>query len=171
MRGRMMKATKFIVLFAGVIGVVAFFLPLIGSPGAGGWSDSALAIVRQFLVASGDARTEALSSLVLAAFAPVPACATIGLIGVISGRFGRGLGAGAVLLGGAGLAAWAILYSDISELAARLDSGGFSLRISIGMWGLLVCLAGCAAAGLLALISPDRGEDAPEPRHAATIKA
>jgi hypothetical protein len=163
------KATKFIVLTAGIIGVAAFFLPLIGATGAHGWSESAFGLVRPH--EGMDARTTALSSLVLAAFGAVPACVIIGLIGVIGGRFGRGLGAGALIMGGLGMAAWALLYIDFSNLSAELDSGGFQMRISLGMWALFGCLAACSVAGLLALISPDRGAVDPAARYAATIKA
>jgi hypothetical protein len=174
-----MKATKFIVLLAGVTGVVAFFLPLIAVSGAGSsvtisGFQSVQGISSVPGASSADkAAQDALSKedltvinkalddsrlVILAVFAPALLCALIGLIGVAKGSFGRGLGILASVLGAIGFAIWAILNSKAGDVKG------------IGMWLLLASAAGATLGGLLALIKPDRQDSELSRRFAETIR-
>jgi hypothetical protein len=172
-----MKATKFIVLLAGVTGVVAFFLPLIAVPGA----SSSVTIsgfqsvqgISSVAASSADKREGAVSNeeltvinkalddsklVILAVFAPALLCALFGLIGVAKGSFGRGLGTLSLVVGAIGFAIWAILNSKAGDIKG------------IGMWMLLASAAGASLGGIFAVIKPDREETEHSRRFAATLR-
>lgn len=169
-----MKASKLIVLAGGILGILAFFLPLVsvqrenvhgtvsafqlmkGLDTASDAVDKADAQVNVASVgaddvaashaAAGEARKDigALKGIVLAIFAPALLLALIGGLGVAKNRFGRGSGALALVLGLVGLGIAAVLKS-----AAEGDGG-------IGLTLLLVTGVSGVVGGLLALIKPQR---------------
>ena len=161
-----MKASKFIVLVGGILGILAFFLPL-GSVQRHG----ATASVSAFQVMKGLDQVEvavdeagarraidvettagakkdigAMKGIVMAIFAPALLLALIGGLGVARKRFGRGAGTLALLLGLVGLGIAAILKS-----AAEGDGG-------IGLTLLLVTGVAGVVGGLAALVKPERAQ-------------
>lgn len=66
---------------------------------------------------------------------------------------GRGLGVLALLIGLAGVGAWALLRYGIDEAAKK--SPEWTLEQGLGLWLLLACGALGALAGLAALVKPD----------------
>ena len=184
-----MKPIKFLVLAAGVVGVVAFFLPLVavthnGVSGtlsarqmvfgvssledlsAAGKLARGSAEEKQALEQLEQARKK-LWPVAVGLFAPAVLLTLFGLIGAVRGRFARALGTGALLSGLGGIAVWVLLDTVANEAANELGTGDTR---GVGMWLLMVCGFAGAIGGLLALIKPDTGEAA-SPRHAATIKA
>ncbi len=166
-----MKASKLIVLAGGILGILAFFLPLVsvqrenvhgtvsafqlmkGLDTAGDAVDKADAQVDLASVdgatshaAAGEAKKDigALKGIVMAIFAPALLLALIGGLGVAKKRFGRGSGALALVLGLVGLGIATILKS-----AAEGDGG-------IGLTLLLVTGVSGVVGGLLALVKPER---------------
>jgi len=176
-----MKAIKFIVLGAGVIGLIAFFLPLIAVKGVN-VPISAFNIVRgaeaiqqavggetDQMARDLDEGAGAVKAIVLGAYAPALLCFLFGLIGVVKSSFGRGLGIGTLLFGLIAIGIWMLLNTAANDAGAQTSAGDVK---GIGMWMMMLSALGCASGGLLALIKPDRGfEAAAHPRHAATIKA
>ena len=161
-----MKASKFLVLLGGVIGIVAFFLPFLEFVHQGGTvAPSAMQFVTGGISAKGaetvNRVVQDMRIIVLVSFAPAVMCALFGLIGMLKGSFARGLGAGALLFGLLTFGVWFVLNT------AAADAGA---RAGIGMWLLMVAGAAGAIGGLIALIKPDRGA-AQTHRYAATIKA
>jgi hypothetical protein len=160
-----MKASKFIVLVGGILGILAFFLPLVSVERAGHKADvSAYQVVKgldqaQTAVDDGvqqsafDADTAtsakkdigALKGIVMGVFAPALLLALIGGIGVARRKFGRVAGTFSFLLGLVGLGIGAIL-----KAAADGDGGvGLTLLLLTGFAGVV--------GGLATLIKPDRG--------------
>lgn len=161
-----MKASKFIVLVGGILGILSFFLPLVSVQRHG-----ATASVSAFQVMKGldqvevavdeagarraiDVETSAgakkdigaMKGIVMAIFAPALLLALIGGIGVARKRFGRGAGTLSLLLGLVGLGIAAILKS-----AAEGDGG-------IGLTLLLVTGAAGVVGGIAALVRPERAQ-------------
>lgn len=188
-----MKATKFIVLSAGLIGLIGFFLPLIAVQVQG-----VTGAVSAFNVVAGieagqeeldkqveankdllDDKTKAVAKeagelggtikmVILLAYSPALLCFLFGLIGVLKKSFGRGLAFGSLIFGLITFGLWAMLNSAAGDAAAA----GGDVK-GVGMWVMLLSGLGCTIGGLMGLIKPDRG-DTPttsHPRHAATIKA
>jgi hypothetical protein len=173
-----MKFTKFLVLAGGVLGLIAFFLPLIAVKDSGvKGSISAFQVVKgidsaQDVIdnadtaqfdASGEGKkfkkdaNEALSEvkgIFLAIFAPALFLAIIGGVATMRKKFGRLGGAGALIFGGIGLGIWAILNTAANEVAAEGGSGDVK---GIGMWVLLVTGLAGLIGGILTLVKPDRG--------------
>jgi hypothetical protein len=170
-----MKFTKFVVLAAGLAGLLAFFLPLVSVKDSGikgaisafqivKGIDSASDVVDQAAVTAGSAADRAMArdanqalgaikGIVLALFVPAVLLTLLGGLGTARKRFGRGMGAGSLVVGVIGLAIWAILNSAASE--AGSDGGSAA---GIGLHLLLLTGLGGLVGGLLALVKPDRGE-------------
>jgi hypothetical protein len=161
-----MKASKLIVLVGGILGILAFFLPLVSMQREGrSTSVSAFQIMkgldkvqvsvddgvsqRQLDVAtSASAKKDigAMKGIVMAIFAPALLLALIGGIGVKRRKFGRVAGTFSFLLGLLGLGIAAILKG-----AAEGDGG-------IGLTLLLVTGVAGVVGGLVALVKPEKGD-------------
>lgn len=159
-----MKATKFIVLVGGMLGILAFFLPLVTVTQHGvSASVSAYDVIKGVDVASSEvsraevtasvgsgAQTEmedglaAIKTFVMAVFVPAGLLALIGAVGVKRKKFGRVAGTFSLLLGVVTLGIAALLKG-----AAEGDGG-------IGLTLLLVGGLAGTVGGLLALIKPER---------------
>jgi hypothetical protein len=164
------KASKFIVLVGGILGILAFFLPMV-SVERGGTRVTVSAFqvvkgldavqaevnkeeVRTVAAGYGESGRQALSEansgidsikgIIMAVFVPALLLALIGGLGVRRKKFGRVAGTFALLIGAVGLGIGAILKS-----AAEGDSGiGLTLLIVTGLAGV--------AGGILALAKPER---------------
>lgn len=159
-----MKASKLIVLAGGILGILAFFLPLVSvERGGAKASVSAFQVIKgldqvEVAIEEGAARGQydvatsasakkdisALKGIVMAIFAPALLLAVLGGLGVARKRFGRAAGAFSLLAGLVGLAIGAILKS-----AAAGDSG-------IGLTFLLLTGVAGVIGGLMALVKPER---------------
>jgi len=161
-----MKAAKFIVFIGGVLGIVAFFLPLVSVTHHGQKvTVSAMQVVKgldtiQTGVDNDEVRASmssptgiratkdavgAIKGIVIAVFVPALVLAAIGGAAVARRRFGRlgsifSLVIGLISLGIAG----------ILTAAAEGDSGA-------GLYLLLLSAIAGTLGGLLATIKPDRG--------------
>ncbi len=167
-----MKATKFIVLAAGILGILAFFLPLAKTTGKGNVqvSVSAFQVVKGLdavsdavdkpdvamaMADSGISSSSAKSDLstmkgiVMGVFAPALLLAIVGAFGLKRGKFGRGAGALALVFGLLALGIGAILKS-----AFEGDAG-------IALTLMLLTGIGGTVGGLIALVKPDRGTVSP----------
>jgi hypothetical protein len=133
-----MKASKLIVLVGGVLGIIAFFLPLvsINRPDFHGTA-SAFQVVKG--IDAGAVRT-----FVYVVFAPALLLALVGGLATRRGSFGRGAGALSLVFGLLGLAIAALLKS-----AAEGDAG-------IGLTLLLVTGIAGTVGGILGLAKPER---------------
>jgi hypothetical protein len=163
-----MKASKFIVLAGGILGILAFFLPMV-SVHRGDYSGtvSAFQIFKGLdqltvqagtqeasvaLANAGSSAAEAkdalngMKGIVMAIFAPAILLLLIGGMGVARKKFGRVAGAFSLIFGLIGLGIGGLLTS-----AAEGDSG-------IGLTLLLVTGVAGAVGGLLTLVKPDRGQ-------------
>jgi hypothetical protein len=167
------KFTKFLVLGAGIIGLLAFFMPLTAVSRAGVTvkisAYDAVAGIDSLQDVVGDADTtgeaneqdlkeinEALGEvkmIILAMFVPALFLLLFGGLGTMKKKFGRGFGAGALIFGLIGLGIWAILNTAASEIEAETNE---SIK-GLGMWMLMLTGLGGTVGGLLALIKPDRG--------------
>lgn len=161
-----MKASKFIVLAGGILGILAFFLPMVtvqrqdfsGSVSAfqivkGLDAVSVAAGSHDVSVALADAGSSAQSAkdaldgmkgIVMAIFAPALMLSLIGGLGVMRKKFGRVAGTFSLLFGLIGLGIGAMLKG-----AAEGDSG-------IGLTLLLVTGVAGVVGGLIALVKPER---------------
>jgi hypothetical protein len=159
-----MKASKFIVLVGGILGILSFFLPLVSVERQGTKASvSAYQVIKgldQVEVAvdegarqaaysmetSASAKKDigAMKGIVMAIFAPALLLALIGAAGVARKRFGRVAGTFSLLLGLVGLGIAAILKS-----AAEGDGG-------IGLTLLLVTGVAGVVGGIATLIKPER---------------
>lgn len=163
----MSKAAKFIVLGAGILGLIGFFLPMISVQKSGiegklsafqivKGIDSAQDVVGEAGAAAGTVEEKAAVSeanealgavkgIVLALFVPALLLALFGGIGTAKKKFGRGFGVTSLLLGLVGLAIWALLSS-----AAEGSAGiGLHMLLFTGLGGII--------GGLVATVKPDRG--------------
>lgn len=162
-----MKATKFIILVGGLLGLLAFFLPLVSVQRAGGSASvSAFQVMKGLdtvevavneagTAKSYDVETAAFASeakkdigamkgIVMAIFAPAALLALLGGLGIGRKRFGRVAATFSLLAGIAGLGIASILKG-----AAEGDSG-------IGLTLLLVTGAAGIVGGILGLVKPER---------------
>jgi len=176
------KLTKFIVLVGGILGIIAFFLPLIAVKDSGvEGALSAFTIVKgidqasdvindKAVAAAADSAEEfasqkkdandalgAVKGVVLAIFAPALLLVVIGGVGVMRKKFGRLGGTGALLFGLIGLGIWAVLNSAANDVASDAHAGSVK---GIGMYLLAVTGACGILGGLMTLVKPDRGEAA-----------
>lgn len=160
-----MKASKFLVLAGGILGILAFFLPMVTIHRADySGSASAFQIIKGLSVASSavDSETvrvasmntesvqsakeglDAMKGIVFAIFVPAILLAAIGAMGVSKRRFGRVAGTFSLLLGLIGLGIGMLLVG-----AAGPDGGlGLTLLLATGALGVV--------GGLLALVKPER---------------
>jgi len=166
----MVKATKYIVLLAGVVGLIAFFLPLVAVHKSGiegklsayrivKGIDSAQQVVSDAgsgdpaSVAEANRALGAVKGVVVALFVPALLLALFGGVGAARRRFGRGLGIPSMIFGLIGVGIWALLNAAASE-------GGGGSVAGIGMHLLLLTGAGGFLGGLIATIKPDRSPQA-----------
>lgn len=169
-----MKASKFIVLVGGILGILAFFLPLVSVERQGAKASvSAYQVIKGLdavevavddagarhtydvetaaTAASAKKDIGAMKGIVMAIFAPALLLSLIGAAGVARKKFGRVAGTFSFLLGIAGLGIAALLKS-----AAEGDGGiGLTLLLVTGVAGLV--------GGLAALIKPERPAQAQAP--------
>ena len=157
-----MKASKLIVLVGGILGIIAFFLPLVsvqrtnvqGTVSAfqivKGLDSVAHEVDRAAPTMAAEDVTAAkdgvgqIKGLVLAIFAPAALLALIGGMGVARKKFGRVAGTFSLLFGLVGLGIAALLKS-----AAEGDAGiGLTMLIVTGLAGVV--------GGILALAKPER---------------
>jgi hypothetical protein len=159
-----MKATKFIVLVGGILGILSFFLPLVSvHRGEFTGKVSAYQVVKGLdtvavEVDAADARTAvevetkseakkdigAMKGIVMAIFAPAALLALIGGLGVGRKRFGRVAATFSLLCGLLGLG-----IASILKAAAEGDAG-------IGMTFLLITGVAGVVGGIAGLIKPER---------------
>ena len=162
-----MKASKLVVLVGGILGIIAFFLPLVSvhrtnvhgtvsafqlMKGLDTASDEidkasiegATAEEREATRSGAKDTVGALKGIVMAIFAPALLLTLIGGLGVGRKKFGRVAGTFALLLGLIGLGIAAVLKS-----AAEGDAG-------VGMTFLLVTGVAGVVGGIMALAKPER---------------
>lgn len=159
-----MKATKFIVLVGGILGILSFFLPLVSVTREGKTASvSAFQIIKgldSVEVAVDKAGTEreisvetsasakkdigALKGIVMAIFGPAAWLALIGGIGVARKRFGRVAASFSLVFGLIGLA-----IAGVLKAAAEGDSG-------IGLTMLLLTGVAGVVGGIMGLAKPER---------------
>lgn len=167
----MTKATKYVVLAAGLIGLIAFFMPLISVSKAGITGklsayriikgiDSAKDVVgkagkgwnaegEKAAVAEANKALSVIRGIVLAVFSPAFFLLVFGGVGALRKSFGRGLAIPSFIIALLGLGIASLLTA-----AASADGGG-SVAGS-GLYLLVVsCLTGALGA-LVAIIKPDR---------------
>ena len=168
-----MKASKFLVLAGGILGIIAFFLPLVTVEHRGTKvSASAFQVVKgigeiqdatktdevQDKIASMgsegrkmakdvDGELGKIKGFVLAIFLPALLLAVIGGLGVARKRFGRVAGTFSLIFGLLGLGIGALLRAAAAETG---DGAGIAMTIL-----LLTGLAGFVG-GILALVKPER---------------
>ncbi len=162
----MTKATKYIVLVAGIVGLVAFFLPLIAVQKSGIEGKlSAYRIVKGIdkadqvvasagpgdptSVAEANKALSAVKGIVLAIFVPALLLAIFGGVGAARRRFGRGLAIPSMIFGLLGVGIWALLDAAASAGPGESVAGvGMHLLLITGLLGFL--------GGLIATVKPDR---------------
>jgi hypothetical protein len=164
-----MKASKFVILVGGILGILAFFLPMVSVSRQGKTvTVSAFQVMKGLEAVSGeldkdDVHAQAASyeggtaqlksakdgvdgikGIVMAIFAPALLLAAIGGAGVARKKFGRVAGTFSLLFGLVGLGIGAVLKS-----AAEGDSGiGLTLLLITGVAGIV--------GGIMALVKPER---------------
>jgi hypothetical protein len=162
----MVKATKYVVLLAGVVGLIAFFLPLVAVNKSGIEGKlSAYRIVKGIdsadqVVASAESGSTsgvaeankalgAIKGIVVAIFVPALLLVVFGGVGAARKRFGRGLAIPSMIVGLVGLGFWALLNAAASAGDGGSVAGaGMHLLLVTGLLGTL--------GGLIATIKPDR---------------
>jgi hypothetical protein len=171
-----MSLWKYLVLLAGIIGVLGFFLPFVDVHTANahfGKHPSAFELVRR--LDGLDAMTQDLTKLGLTdadakrmaaqahdqletartaasvIYAPAVLLALLGAICGARRRMGRFAGLLALILGGVSAAVWGIFY----YVASSDPNHGATMGLGANL--LLACGAAAVVAGLGALFVPDRG--------------
>ena len=157
-----MPSAKWIVLAAGVFGIVAFFVPLayfehgeasvpVSAFDVVRGVDERIAEVAASTISEGDKAEidEALTELkivVLVCYAPAALLVVIGAVGAVRRRLGRIGGTLAVLLGGVGILIW----YGLNQGAAGADAmAGFGVHL------LLISALGGMTGGMMAAVRPD----------------
>ena len=172
-----MKASKFIILVGGLLGILAFFLPLVTvDRGGTSASVSAFQVIKgldsvEVAVNEAGARREidvettasaksdigAMKGIVMAIFAPAALLALLGAFGVKRRRFGRVAATFSLLAGLAGLGIASLLKG-----AAEGDSGiGLTLLLVTGVAGIV--------GGVIGLAKPERAAQAARVPSLATV--
>lgn len=164
-----MKAATLLVLLGGVLGVIAFFVPMATVATHGtevGVSAYQLFVGVDVLLDSVDAAQREtlheIQGVVVVCFAPGALLAVIGLVAVVRRRFGRLGGAIAVLLG----VVAALVFLGLN--AGAEASEGEASR-GPAMFLLLATAVLGFVGGLVAVVNPDRGPA--NPRDAHTFRA
>lgn len=175
----MVKAAKFMVLVAGIAGLIAFFLPFLKAESQGkSASISAFQAVKGIdtalektdAAAAGATTAEAKSAtaeiadvvnkvkaFLYAMYAPAVLLFLFGLIGVIKKKFGRGFGVLSLLLGLVALGFWALLFMAAGE--ANKDNTASDVKVALGLGVHLLLVTGILGflGGITATVKPDRG--------------
>ena len=177
----MVKAAKFMVLVAGLMGLVAFFLPFLSVEAEGkSVSVSAFQAVRGISVvekevdkAAGTTTAataegqEALSELdevltkvksfLYAMYAPALLLVLFGIIGVVKQKFGRGLAILSLLMGLIALGFWALLFMAAGE-ANKSEAGQTQAQVALGLGVHLLLGTGILGflGGIINTVKPDR---------------
>lgn len=176
-----MKASKFIVLVGGLLGIISFFLPMVAVSQRNAGGDQASVTVSAFQIVKGievakvavdkadgshedvmvhaeaqEAKKglDSIKGIVMAIFAPALLLVLIGGLGVMRKKFGRVAGTFSLLFGLVGLGIAMLLRSAAADAASDGGSGGIALTIL-----LLTGVAGIAG-GILALAKPERASAA-----------
>ncbi len=176
-----MKASKFIVLVGGILGIISFFLPMMSVTQSDSGGEKATVQVSAFQIVKGleavkvavdhadksheDVTVHAdtaevkkdldsIKGIVMAIFAPALLLVLMGGLGVMRKKFGRVAGTFSLLFGLVGLGIAMLLRSAAAETAADGGSGGIALTIL-----LLTGVAG-VVGGVLALAKPERASAA-----------
>jgi hypothetical protein len=131
-----MKVSKFIVLLGGLIGVWAFFLPLLSV------HDGTISGY-QLINGVHEGRGPEVRGVAVAIFLPVLMLTVLGAIGLVRQTFGRTAGAASLVLGLLGLSFAAVLVSAVD------GDTGVALEL------LLVASIAGFCGGMLAIVSPD----------------
>jgi hypothetical protein len=165
---RPMKASKFVVLVGGILGILAFFLPMVSVTRQGHTATvSAFQVVKGLDAVQGEMTKDevkvkaaaydggrslkeandgvgSIKGIVMAIFAPALLLVLMGGVGVARKKFGRVAGTFSLLFGLVGLGIGAILKS-----AAEGDSGvGLTILLITGLAGMV--------GGIMALVKPER---------------
>ncbi len=177
-----MKATKFLVLLAGILGIVSFILPMLTvktTEGQGQFSayrmvvgvDKATQIVAGPLgeaidkeggvklketLAEANLEFAKVKNIILGMYAPMAVLLLLGLVGMARGRFGRVAGVFALLAGLVGAFFVYAIYTGAKE-------GSAEAVVGVGIQVMFAASAIGALGGLIALILPDRGTVPPAP--------
>lgn len=174
----MVRAAKFMVLAGGLMGLVAFFLPLF-SVAAGGksFTVSAFQAVRGVEAVKAHIESEAgekvqadpeaqramsdlddvltkVKSYLYIMYAPAALLVLLGLIGVVKQKFGRGFAILSLLLGLVALGFWALLYFAAGEAKKEQAEAAFGLGLGVHLLlgtGILGFLGGA-----INTVKPDR---------------
>lgn len=169
----MVKAIKYIILGAGIVGLISFFMPLIAVSKAGiSGKLSAYRIVKGIgsaqevvgkegkkltdkddreAVADANKALGAIKGIVMAVYLPAFMLFIFGLVGTLKKRFGRGLSIPSFIFGLLGLGIAGLLMAATS--AGEGESvAGFGLHMLF-----LSAILGTVGA-LVGMIKPDRGE-------------
>lgn len=171
----MVKAAKFMVLVGGLMGIVAFFLPMATVEGQGQTiKASAFQAVRGATFIEGKAKEvegSAISaqdkksagevgdfftkvkSVLYGLYAPAVLLMLLGLIGVIKQKFGRGFAIFSVLLGLVSLAIWGFLFM----LAGEVNKDG-DTKLTLGLGSHFLLGTGILGflGGITNTVKPDR---------------
>ncbi len=169
----MIKATKYVILSAGLIGLISFFMPLISVSKAGiAGKLSAYRIVKgissaqdvvgkagnklkhrddKAAVAEANKALGAIKGIVMGVFFPAFMVFIFGLVGTLKKSFGRGLAIPTFIFGLLGLGISGLL-------TAAASSGGGESVAGAGMYMLLLASITATVGGLVAIIKPDRKE-------------
>ena len=174
----MVKAAKFMVLVAGLMGLVAFFLPLFsfefqGKP----FTVSAFTAVRggeavmshlsseagvkadnsaevQKVVADMDELMKKVRPFLYLMYAPAALLVLLGIIGVVKQRFGRGFGILSLLLGLVTFGFWALVFFAMGE--AKKDQTDVAVGVGLGVHLLLGTGILGFLGGVTNTVKPDR---------------
>lgn len=174
----MTKATKYIILTAGLLGLISFFMPLISVSKAGVTGklsayrivkgiDSAQEVVGKegeklkskddrAAVADANKALGAIKGIVMAVYFPAFMLFVFGLVGTLRKTFGRGLAIPSFIFGLLGLGIAGLL-------SAAASSGGGESVAGVGMHLLLVSAIVGTVGGLVGIVKPDRGLAAVQP--------
>ena len=176
----MVKAAKFMVLVAGLMGLVAFFLPFLSVEAEGkSVSVSAFQAVRGISVvekevdkaagaataatAEGQAALGELDevltkvkSFLYAMYAPALLLVLFGLIGVVKQKFGRGFAILSLLMGLIALGFWALLFMAAGEANKGEGQGDAQVALGLGVHLLLGTGILGFLGGIINTVKPDR---------------
>lgn len=175
----MVKAAKFMVLVAGLVGLIAFFLPFLSAESQGKSAsisafqavkgiDGAIDATDQATAGATNAEAKSaraeiadvvnkVKAFLYAMYAPALLLFLFGLIGVIKKKFGRGFGVLSLLLGLVALGFWALLFMAAGE--ANKDQGGADVKVALGLGVHLLLATGILGflGGIINTVKPDRG--------------